>query len=152
MSIMKELWDNLGYGGFSLSAQNLRDHAAKAERNLASTSSDDVSASAVVESVGVPMQPEPESSSDNSLNRNTDKCLELDLHISVDWTDVLHMKDQEQVVQSPQRQAPIGGLITSKMSEQLNQPAISGNNNEAAVPGKLLEYKHPLFLPSVERL
>ena len=60
MSIMKELWDDLGYGGLSLSAQNLRDHAAKGERNLASTSSDDVSASAAAESVGVPMQPEPE--------------------------------------------------------------------------------------------
>ena len=63
------------------------------------------------------------------------------------------MEDQEQVVQSPQRQAPIcwqntRGLITAKTSEQLNQPAISGNN-EAAVPWKLPEYKHPLFPPSV---
>jgi len=62
------------------------------------------------------------------------------------------MKDQEEVVQRPQRQAPIHwkntrGLITAKTSEQLNQPAISSDNNEAAIPGKLREYKN-LFFPS----
>lgn len=64
------------------------------------------------------------------------------------------MKDQEQVVQRPQRQAPIRcestrGLITAKTSEQLNQSAISDKNNEAAILGKLPEYKHLYFPLSV---
>ena len=98
------------------------------------------------------MHPESRNGFENLLNKNTDKRSELDLHISFDQAGVLHMKDQEQVVQRPQGQAPIhwentGGLITAKTSEQLNQPAIPSNNNEAAIPGKLPEYKH-LFLPS----
>ena len=49
---------------------------------------------------------------------------------------VLHMKDREQIIQCPQRQAPIHwentrGLITAKMSEQLNQPAIPCSNEGA---------------------
>ena len=43
------------------------------------------------------------------------------------------MKDQEQAVQRPQRQAPIywentRGLITAETSEHLSQSAISDNN------------------------
>ena len=45
MSIMKELWNDLGYVGLGLSAQNLRDHAANTDRNLKSTLSDGVFAS-----------------------------------------------------------------------------------------------------------
>ena len=59
-----------------------------------------------------------------------DNWSELDLNISFDQTGVLHMKDH-----------------TAKTSEYLNQPAISGNNNETAIPGNLPEYKH-LFFPS----
>ena len=96
MSIMKELWDDLGYAGLSLSAQNLRDHAAKAERNLERTSSDGVCASAEA-----PIHPEPKNGLEDLLNRNADKCSELDLHISLDQASVLHMKDQEQDTQRP---------------------------------------------------
>ena len=146
---MKELWDDLGYEGLGLSAQNLRDHVAKADRNQESTSSDGVFAS-----IEAPMHPEPKNGLENLLNRNANKRSELDLHISLDQAGVLHMKDQEQVVQRPQRQAPFhwentGGLITVKTSEQLNQPAISGNDNEAAITGEVPEYKHLLFPSSV---
>ena len=146
MSIIKELWDNLGQVGLGLSAQNLCNHAAKADRNLESTSSDGVFAS-----IEAPIYPEPKNGLENLLNTNADKCSQLDLHISLNQAGVLHMKDQEQIVQRPQRQAPVHwentrGLITAQTSEQLNRPAILGNNNEAAIPGKLPEYKH--FFPS----
>ena len=76
------------------------------------------------------------------------------MHISFDQASILHMKDQEQNMQRPQGQAPIycettRGLTTAKTSEQYNQPAISGNNNKAATPGKLPEYNHLLFPSSV---
>ena len=139
MGIMEELWDDLGYAGLGLSAQNLRDHAAKADRNPESTSSGGACAS-----IEASIHPEPKNGLENLLNRNADKCSELDLHISFDQASVLHMKDQEQDMQHPQGQAPIHcennrGLTTAKSSEHYNQPAISGNNNEAATPGKLPE-------------
>lgn len=127
---MKELWDDLGYVGLGLSSRNLRDLSAKADRNLQSTSSDGVFAS-----IEAPMHSEPENGLETLLNRNADECSELDLHISFEQAGVLHMKDQEHVVQRPQRQAPIHwentrGLITAETSEQLNQPATSSNNND----------------------
>ena len=91
MSIMKDLWNDLGYVGLGLSAQNLRDHAAKADRNLENTSSDGVCAS-----IEASIHPEPKNGLENLLNRNADKWSELDLHISFDQAGVLHMKDQEQ--------------------------------------------------------
>ena len=96
MSIMKELWDDLGYAGLGLSAQNLRDHAAKADRNLESTSSGGACAS-----IEAPIHLEPKNELENLLNRNADKWSELDLHISFDQASVLHMKDQEQDMQRP---------------------------------------------------
>ena len=149
MGIMKELWDDLGYAGLGLSAQNLRDHAAKADRNLESASSGGSCAS-----IEAPINPEPKNGLGNLLKRNADKCSNLDLHISFDQASVLHINDQEQDMQRPQGQAPIQcentrGLTTAKSTEQYNQPAISGNNNEAATPGKLPEYNHLLFPSSV---
>ena len=105
-------------------------------------------------SVEAPIHPEPKNGLEHLLNRNADKFSELDLHISFDQAGVLHMKAQEQTIQRPWGESPIHcentrGLITAKTSEQCNQPAISGNNNEAAIPGKLPEYKHLLFPSSV---
>ena len=36
MYVMKELWDDLGYGELGLTAQNLRDQAARLEKSLGS--------------------------------------------------------------------------------------------------------------------
>ena len=83
MSIMKELWDDLGYVGLGLSAQNLRDHVANADRNLESTSGDGVCAS-----IEAPIHPEPKNGLENLLNSNADKCSDLDLHISFDQAGV----------------------------------------------------------------
>ena len=85
MSIMKELWDDLGYVGLGLSHQNLRDHTAKAARNRESTSSDGVFAS-----IQVPTYPESKTRLENLLNRNVDKCSGLDLHIFFHQAGVLH--------------------------------------------------------------
>ena len=54
-----------------------------------------------------PIHPEPKNGLEDLLNRNADKCSELDLHIFLDQASVLHMKDQEQDTQRPQGQAPI---------------------------------------------
>ena len=40
MSLMKDMWDELGYGHFSLSSQNLRDKAAALERTVGNVSRD----------------------------------------------------------------------------------------------------------------
>ena len=108
VSSMKELWDNLGKVGLGLSAQNLCNHAAKADRNLESTSSDGVFAS-----IEAPIHPEPK-----FIKHKCRQMLAVRLHISLNQAGVLHMKDQEQIVRRPQRQAPIHwentrGLITA---------------------------------------
>ena len=89
MSIMKELWDDLGYIGLGLSAQNLRDHAAKADRNLERNSSDGVFAS-----IEASIHPEPKNGLENLLNRNADKCSESDLHIFFDQVGVAYERSR----------------------------------------------------------
>jgi len=61
----------------------------------------------VFASIEAPIHPESKSGLANLLNKNAHKPSELDLHISFDQAGVLHTKYQEQVVQRPQRQAPI---------------------------------------------
>lgn len=83
------------------------------DRNLKSSSSDGVFAS-----IEAPIHPEVENGLENLLNRNADKCSELDLHISFE-----HMKRSRTSPATSQRQAPIHwennrGLITAKMPEQ----------------------------------
>lgn len=93
MNIMKEMWEELGYVSLGLSAQNLRhDQAAKAEGILQSASRDKASvctSSAVLNTnAGSSTQDEFEIDLKNLVSEDGD---ELDLHIALEQTSILHM-------------------------------------------------------------